>query len=342
MVEDTAASSVIRIGVLGTSRVAAAAVIQPARSLQSVRVTAVGGREPARTRQYAARWKIPAALSDYSAVIQHDDVDVIYNPLPNSLHGRWTLEALAAGRHVLCEKPMAANAGEAAQLLDAATRSGRLLMEGFHYRYHPLTMRIQELLEGGELGRPKHVVAKFSIFWFNRQDIRFRYELGGGALMDIGCYPINLVRAVVGEEPRVQSAAVRLIRPLVDAHATAQLAFPSGATAEIQCSLRAAPWRWRSWLHIRCERGSLSAINPFLPHTFCRLMVETSRGKLTQKLPNVRRTTYSYQLEALVRALQTGSGVLTDAADAVGTMRVIDDIYLAAGLPVRQPYTHFS
>src|SRR5690606_25418115 len=139
--------------------------------------------------------------------------------------------------------------------------------------------RIQDLLAQGELGQPKHVVAKFCIFWFNQQDIRFRYELGGGALMDIGCYPVNLARAVVGEEPRVQSAEVRLIRPSVDAHATAQLAFPSGATARIECSLRSPPWRWRSLLHVRCERGSLYAINPFLPHAFCRLTVETSKGK---------------------------------------------------------------
>lgn len=342
MREDAAATSVIRIGVLGTSRVAAAAVIRPAQSLDGVRVIAVGGREPERTRRYAARWKIPVALPDYSAVIHDDDVDLIYNPLPNSLHGQWTLKALAAGKDVLCEKPLAANAVEAAQLRDAASRSGRLLMEGFHYRYHPLAQRILELVKSGELGRPQHVIAKLCCFWFNRQDIRFRYELGGGSLIDTGCYPINLVRAIIGEEPQVQAAEVRLMRPQIDADAAAQLAFPGGATAEIECSLRAAPWRWRSWLHVRCEHGSLSALNPFLPHVFCRLTVETSGARRAEKLPNVKRTTYSYQLEALVRALRTGTEVLTDATDAVGTMRVIDDIYRAAGLPVRQPDAHCS
>ena len=191
---------VLRIGVLGTARISATALLGPAASTPEVTVAAVAARDQYRAEAYAEQHGIPVAYGGYEALLGDPDIDAVYNPLPNSLHGPWTMRAIAAGKHVLCEKPFASNAHEAAQVADAASASGLVVMEAMHYRYHPLIRRLRELV--GELGPVRHIQCWTSFVIGNEDDIRYDYDLGGGALMDGGCYALDLSLIHISEPTR--------------------------------------------------------------------------------------------------------------------------------------------
>jgi predicted dehydrogenase len=248
--------------------------------------------------------------------------------LPNSLHAPWTLAALAAGKHVLCEKPFTSNAVEAVAVAEAAARAGRVVMEAFHYRYHPLAERMREVASG-ELGALRHVEVWncFPLPFF--KDIRYQYELAGGATMDAGCYAVHMARLVGGGEPEVTAAQALLLKPQVDRAMTAELRFPKGHTGRVHCSM----WS-RTLLRMRLrvvgERGELSVFNAIMPQLVHRFSVRTDRGKRVEHFP--RRASYTYQMEAFCRSVREGVPCLTPPTDAVANMRVLDAIYRAAGL----------
>src|SRR5690606_16634605 len=146
------------------------------------------------------------AYPTYESLLASPDVDAIYNPLPNALHGPWTIRALEAGKHVLCEKPLASNADEAVRMAEVAARTGKRLVEAFHWRYHPLAERMRQIVASGELGRLREVSSYFCVPLVLPRDIRFDYALGGGATMDLGCYAIHQMRHLVGGEPEVVRA----------------------------------------------------------------------------------------------------------------------------------------
>ncbi len=322
----------IRLGILGAAKIAPRAVVQPAHAHPDTVMAAVAARTPARAKRFAERHNIPQVHADYAALIEDPSINAIYNPLPNNLHAEWTIRALRAGKHVLCEKPFAANAAEAQRMADAAVRSGAILMEAFHYRYHPLTLAALEIIDSGQLGEIVHLSATMCIPVYRWWDIRWQYELAGGACMDVGCYTVHMLRTLAGEEPEVVRAAAKLYKPRVDRVMQAQLRFPSGINATMHCSM---------WSHtlLKLEtrivgtRGELKLVNPFVPHWFNRLEL-TVDGKTTRERAT-RRTSYSYQLDAFVHAIRTGEPPITDPADAVANMRVIDAIYQAAGLQPR-------
>jgi predicted dehydrogenase len=193
-------NTILRLGVLGTARITPFAVIRPARQIPGVQVSAVASRDPLCARRFARKYGIPQTHSSYTALIDDPDIDAAYNPLPNSLHAEWSQRALQAGKHVLCEKPLTSNAEEAVQLAEIAKTSGRFLIEAFHYRYHPLALRMKPIVDSGELGRVRHLEASFCITIPEPGNIRFRYDLAGGATMDVGCYPINLLRYLAAAE----------------------------------------------------------------------------------------------------------------------------------------------
>ncbi len=322
----------IRIGVLGAARIAPHAVIGPAHSLPGVCIECVAARNERRAREFAIRWAIPRWHTEYAALVDDPNLDALYIPLPNALHFGWALRALAAGKHVLCEKPLASNAAESQQLADAAARAGRILMEGFHNRYHPQVLRIGQIVRSGELGAIQNIQAIFRTPTLRRADIRFEYALGGGATMDMGCYMVNLMRYVAGDEPVVAEARARLMAPEVDRRMQATLQFAAGATGHMDVEMQA-----RRLPDVRLivsgDRGSLHVVNPILPQLFQRMRVRTGRGARDESFP--RTASYRYQLAAFVGAIQHGAPFPTDAPDAVRNMRVIDAIYLAAGLRVR-------
>ncbi|MFI9411147.1 Gfo/Idh/MocA family protein [Nocardia gamkensis] len=324
----------LRIGILGAARIAPAAVVRPAGANADTVVAAVAAREPERAQAFARDHGIAQVFDSYAALIAAPDIDAVYNPLPNGLHGRWTKEALAAGKHVLCEKPFTANAAEAEEIAALAATSDRVVMEAFHYRYHPMTRRAEEIIASGELGELVRVDTAMCFPLPRFSDIRYDYALAGGALMDAGCYAVHMARVFGGETPEVVAATAKLRGPHIDRAMSAELRFPSGHTGRVRCSM------WSSDLlrigaRVVGERGELRLLNPVAPQLPRRLSVRSRGGSRTEKIS--RRSTYAYQLDAFVAAVRHGEPVLTSAQDAVATMTVIDAIYAAAGLPLRQP-----
>jgi predicted dehydrogenase len=239
---------------------------------------------------------------------------------------------MEAGKHVLCEKPLAANADEAQSMADAATRCNRRLVEAFHYRYHPLAARMKSIVDSGVLGAVKHVEATMCIPLPIPGDIRYRWDLAGGATMDTGCYTINLVRFLAGAEPEVVRAEARLSSSKVDRWMTAEFRFPDGRSGRITCSLFSSQLL-RLQAIVRGERGEMRVFNPIAPHFYHRLTVRTAAGKTAERVAG--DATYTHQLRAFVDAVRNGTALPTDAADGIANMRVIDAVYEKAGLPKR-------
>jgi len=322
----------LRIGTLGAARITPAALVRPARAVAGAEVLAVAARDPARARKFAGRHGIPRVHSNYEALLGDPEIEAIYNPLPNALHCEWTLRALDAGKHVLCEKPLGSNQLEAGRMAEAATRTGLVVAEAFHWRYHPLAARMREILDSGELGAVRHVEAGMCIPLPFPGDIRYDLGLAGGALMDVGCYPVSIVRFLVGAEPEVVSARVKEIRPGVDRFAEAELGFPDGVSGRVRCALlsgRLLELRVR----VACERGELRVFNPVAPQFFHRMRVKSPSGERRERVPG--DATYTGQLRAFVRWVREGVPMPTDAAHGVANMRVIDAVYRAAGLEPR-------
>jgi predicted dehydrogenase len=324
----------LRIGVLGAARIAPLALINPAKQNSEVVVAAVAARDASRADAFAAKHDIPRVHESYEALIADPDLDAVYNPLPNGLHGRWTRAALAAGKHVLCEKPFTANAAEAREIADLAAQSDRVVMEAFHYRYHPLALRVEEIIASGELGKLERVEAALCFPLPKFSDIRYNYSLAGGATMDAGCYAVHMVRTFGGETPEVVSAQAKLRDPQVDRAMTAELRFGGGHTGRVRCSM------WSSRLleisaHVVGDRGELRVLNPVTPQFFHRLSVRSTDGKRVERFS--RRASYAYQLDAFAAAVLRGEPVKTTPEGAVENMTVIDGIYRAAGLPLREP-----
>lgn len=324
----------LRIGCLGAARIAPGALIKPSAASPEVEVVAVAARQPERAREFAQRHGIARVHDTYAALLADDQVEAVYNPLPNGLHGHWTLAALEAGKHVLCEKPFTANALEAQRVAAAAQASGLVVMEAFHWRYHPLAARLLEIISSGELGTIRRVEASLCFPLPLWKDIRWDLALAGGAMMDAGCYTVHIVRTLAGEEPKVTRASARLHSPGVDRYMRAELSFPGGATGRITTSMWSARLLQTS-ARVEGESGTLTVINPVGPHRFN--LVSVKSGLRTRRERVRGHATYGYQLGAFVAAVREGAPILTPPSDSVANMRVIDDVYRAAGLHPRQP-----
>jgi predicted dehydrogenase len=325
-------SSPIRIGILGAAAIVPMALTNPARSVPEAQILAIAARDPKRAHRLAKNHHIPRVHETYAALLSDPDIDAIYNPLPNSLHAEWTIRALRASKHVLCEKPFASNAREAAEMERVAHETGLVLSEAFAYRYHPLTARINQIIASGEIGQVRHIDARFGFLLPSPKNIRFNYDLAGGALMDCGCYPVSLIRHIAQAEPAVECAQARLFASQVDHKMTADLSFADGRTAHLECDML-SPRLFRSRLRMEGSDGHLQVFNPFHPHWFHRLTVRGRSGKLREQ--GRGDNSYTLQLRAFVKAIRGEVKLNTDPADAVGNMRVIDAIYEKAGLKLR-------
>ncbi len=327
----------LRIGVLGAARIAPAAVIGPAGRVEGVEVVAVAARDVDRARAFAAKHSIPRVVDTYEHLVADPDIVAVYNPLPNGLHGKWTMAAMAMGKHVLCEKPFTADAEEARTVAAAQAGSGVVVMEAFHYRYHPLFARVGELVTTGAVGPVRHLEAALCFPLLSGKDIRWNPALAGGATMDAGCYPIHMVRHLAGSEPEVTGARTRLRSPGIDRFMQAELRFPDGVTARTTCSMLSAQLL-RITLRVSGDDGEIRVLNPLAPDKFHRLTITTTRPTKTRHVEHsTRRATYDFQLEAFARAVERGDPILTGPDDSIATMTVIDAVYRAAGLEPRRP-----
>lgn len=325
----------LRIGILGAARIAELAIVKPAHAT-GTRLVAVAARDPRRAEAFAAAHGVERVAASYAHLLADPEIEAVYNPLPNALHGPWNLAAIRAGKHVLSEKPFAANAREAAQVRDAGHRAGVVVADGFHYLYHPVIHRLRELLASGTLGELTRVEATVFMPDPGADDPRWSFDLAGGALMDLGCYALHAHRALAqwgGGQPKVvhAEAGERADEARVDEWLDAVLAFPSGVTGSARCNMAAD--HWEMTCRVVGARGSATAMNFVQPHLDDRVIIDVGSDRREEHLGT--RSSYIHQLGAFTAAIRTGAPMPTDANDAVATMQLIDDCYRAAGLAPR-------
>ena len=323
----------IRIGILGAAKIAPQAVIEPAKDHAQVEVQCIAARAVSRAKTFADKHGIATVHDHYADVLADASVTAVYIPLPISAHHEWTIKALEAGKHVLCEKSLALNAAQATEMQEVAARTGLVLMEAFHYRYHPLFLRTVEIVRSGILGKLSSIQADFHVKGpVAEDDIRMMYETGGGVTMDIGCYPLSWVRHLVGSAPQAVTAKAETGPDQVDIYLETDLLFPGGIRAKTTGDMRAGG-QFKAELLVVGENGSLRVSNPLVPQFGHSLELQLN-GEMTSETFSLR-SSYAYQLDAFTAAVLNDDAVLTDGCDAVLQMTLIDRVYQAAGLSLR-------
>lgn len=324
------------MGVLGAARITPMALIRPARQVDGVVVAAVAARDPSRARRFAQAHNIATVHENYEQLLNDANVDAIYNPLPNSHHKELTIRALQAGKHVLCEKPLAANADDARAMHEAAVQAGKVLMEAFHWRYHPLATRVLDDI--ARLGTLKRVRTSFCVPMLWTGDIRFRKNLAGGALMDTGCYAVNIARTFCGVAGThsalvVDEARAWLASPDVDRAFWGRLHTDEGVVVEVQCSLLSSRLL-SARARIEGEHGTIDVWNPIAPQFFHRLRTRINGSASSSSVAG--RASYVHQLEAFRDAVIGAKPFPSTSLDGIANMATIDALYAKAGLPRRE------
>lgn len=326
----------LRIGILGASRIAVESVVAPARD-GGARLVAVAARDPERAARFAAEHGVERVVPSYEALLADPEVEVVYNALPNSLHGPWNLAAIAAGKHVLTEKPFASNAMEARTVADAAAASGLVVFDAFHHRYHPIFARLLDLLTSGEIGTLRTIRVQMLMPAPTDDDLRWSLPLAGGVLMDLGCYALHVMTTVAtalggAAEPVRADAVERAGRPGVDQRFEVELRLPAGVRGAIVCDM-ACPGSDFS-ITATGDRGE-AKINNFIKVSSDDRLVVRRQGEAERVEHLGTRSSYHHQLDALTAAVRTGTPFPTDAADGVVNLELIDACYRRAGLSPR-------
>ena len=332
--------SVLRMGILSTAAIATTKVIPGMRRADRVEVVAIASRDASRARAVADRLGIPRAHGSYKALLADREVDAVYIPLPNHLHAEWTIAAARAGKHVLCEKPLAMTAADAVRMVDACRAAGVHLMEAFMYRQHPSWLAVRELVASGRIGRLTAVQSWFSYFNDDPANIRNIQDFGGGALFDIGCYAVNLSRMLFGGEPdRVSAAMLRDPVSGVDVVTSAILAFPAGIAA-FTCSTRSET---DQRVDIYGTDGRISIWIPFnIPPDRPTKVFVTAGGDppvapATEELRFDTADPYAVEAERFAAAILDGTPLPIPPDDGVANLRVVERIFAAADQSLAVP-----
>src|SRR5690606_13242621 len=252
----------IRWGIISTARIGQRAVIPAMQNSANGEVVAVGSRDLQRARAFAGKLGIPRAYGSYEALLEDPDIDAIYNPLPNDQHAEWSIKAAAAGKHVLCEKPLASDAVEAQEMVDAFKQHNRLLAEAFMYRFHPRTQRVLEMVQSGAVGDVHFISSAFTFAVSDEANIRLFGSMAGGGIMDVGCYAVGVMRFLTGEEPVAWSCFAHFNDRDADEFAAGALVFPSGVLGHFDCGLRTFR---QDGYEIRGSTGRIVVENGFTP-----------------------------------------------------------------------------
>jgi len=318
----------VKWGILSTARINSA-VIPPAHASEKVELVAVASRHQARADAYAAEWEIPHAYGSYEALLADDEIEAVYISLPNNLHCEWSILAVEAGKHVLCEKPMSKRAAEVEEAFDAAERAGRILSEAFMYRHNPQAKRLRELVDVGAIGELRVVRACFSFALFDAQNIRLRPELDGGSLMDVGCYCVSGSRLLAGEPELVFGQ--QLVGPSgTDWVFTGSMGFPGDVFGLFDCGT-ALPSR--DELEAIGSEGSLFLDDPW----HCNVpVIELQRHGHVERIELEPVDSYRLELENLSDAIRGEGELLLGRDDAVGQARALEALHESAtnGKPV--------
>jgi predicted dehydrogenase len=317
--------STVRWGVLSTSRFAQNKTIPALLQCRHARLVAIASRRPESARAAAQAIGIEKAYGSYAELLADPDIDAIYNPTPNHLHVEWSIKALEAGKHVLCEKPIGLTSDDGMRLLEAARRHpSRKVMEGFMYRHHPQWGRVKMLVDHGEIGELRTIHSFFSFYNTDASNIRNRVECGGGSLMDIGCYNISLSRFLFGAEPKRVMGVVELDPEFgVDRLASGILDFGRG-TATFTCSTQLSPYQR---VQILGTKGRIEIEIPFNapPEKPSRIWLqqESDLAEITFEVCNQ----YTIQFDLFSLAVLHDTPVPTPLEDAVANMRVIERMF---------------
>jgi predicted dehydrogenase len=328
----TAPSRKIRWGVLGYARIAREAVIPAIQRAANAQLQALASRDPAKLAEARTRFGVPHTYPGYAELLRDPDVDAVYIPLPNSLHREWTIQAAEHGKHVLCEKPLALTAAEGREMMAACAAHGVTLMEAFMYRYTDRTRQVREVLRRGLLGEIKFVSATFRFLLANPASIKLRPELGGGALYDVGCYPVNFIGLVAdGPDP----AAAGTARPMtvtveclrhggVDTSFSALLRFPSGPTAALHCGFDA---HLRTFAEITGTKGVLEVPDTFLDNPGALTLIT---GGDRREIPVAASERYRLEVEDFADALLHRRAPQFGLAETLRNLEVTDRLLAAS------------
>ena len=317
----------IRFGVLGTARVVPYGLLAPAKKTQGVEVSGIASRTPQKAEEFAARHGIQRSFGSYEALLESRDIDAVYIALPTALHYDWARRTIDAGKHVLCEKPLAENAHLAEELVLYASAHDRVLFEGMHTRFMYKLRRQRELVAGGDFGRLLRIESCFRTPYvpLAKNDFRRCFELGGGAALDIGCYAVSCLRYVAGEEPEILSVNHKCMSPQIDRWMRATLRFPSGVEGAVEFGFRGF-YLPRDGVVVTFENGRIK-------WGAKGLVIEKNGSEVRESLPT--ESTYRLQLEAFVRSIRSENANTPPPDDAVLTARVLDSMFDKAGLALR-------
>ncbi len=320
----------LRWGLLSTAHINQA-LFEPLRRSSRNTLLAVASRDPEKAQAYARRNKIPRAHASYEALLADPEVEVIYNPLPNSLHAEWTIRALQAGKHVLCEKPLALSTAEVDAIACAARQYQRVVAEAVMYRTHAQTLEVRDLVQAGKLGRVRLLRGSFLYNGTEAGNYRLDPALGGGCLWDVGIYPLGYARFVLGAEPLEVFGWGTTGATGVDETFVAQMRFPTDAYVQFDVSM-AAPYH--TFIEVIGDEASLVVAHPFTPGVKESLYL-TRRGN-TSALAIKGTTTYVGEVEDMANAVLNGAPPAVSLADSRGTIAAIQALHAsaAAGKPV--------
>ena len=316
--------TILNWGLLSTARINRA-LIPPLKASPRNRVTTVASRDRSRAEAYARQWDLPRVLDSYEALLADPDVHVIYNPLPNHLHAEWTIRAVQAGKHVLCEKPLALSLAEVDAIAAAAARADRVVMEAFMYRCHPQTAQVKALVDRGAVGQLQLVRGAFTFTLTDPANVRLRAEWGGGSLWDVGCYPVSYARTMLGLEPLEVFGWQVTGESGVDEFFSGQMRFPGGILAQFDCGFRGP---FRAAIEIVGDAGSLSIPQPF--HAGKKAKIFLQRNGETETIKIDGQNLYLGEVEDMADANLLGKPPHVSLADSRANIAALLGLYKSA------------
>lgn len=307
----------LKWGFLSTARINRA-LIPPLQISKRNTLLAVASRTKENAEGYAREQRIPRAYGSYDALLADPDIDVIYNPLPNHLHAEWTIKAVQAGKHVLCEKPLALTVDEVDAIKYATQKHGRVVAEAFMYRHHPKTLKAQEIVKGGSLGTLKLIRGSFTFLLAREGDVRLNPDMGGGSIWDVGCYPISYTRSILGEEP-LEVFGWQVTGPTgIDETFVGQMRFREDVVMQFDSSF-AVPAH--SFMEIVGNEGTLNIPNPFKPGVNEKLYL--TRGDKTETITVKGQELYLGEVEDMADAILLGKHPRVSLDDSRANVAVI-------------------
>jgi xylose dehydrogenase (NAD/NADP) len=324
-------TSRLRWGFLSTARINKA-LLDPLRTSKRNRLLAVSSRTQVKADEYARKNKVERAYGSYAELLSDPDIDVVYNPLPNHLHAEWTIKALQSGKHVLCEKPLALSLAEVDAISAAADKYGKVVSEAFMYRSHPQTSKAREILADGRLGKVKMIRGSFTFMLTRPDDYRWKPEMGGGGLWDVGCYPLSYTRLLLDAEPLEVFGWQDTGPTGVDELFAAQLRFPGDVHAQFDCSVKIP---FHAFMEIVGDEATLIIPKPFGPGVKETLFL--AREGKTETIAVKGCEPYAGEVEDMAEAVLLGKPARVSLSDSRGNTAAILALFESAktGKPVR-------